>query len=498
MIQRSRTILFRVDANSLIGWGHFYRCLALAEMLKDKFNISFAMIAPAAELVEILREKSFELLELPYQEYTTPDERGNKELKFDLTEQLDEVDVVILDGYWFGKDYQKDLRKFPVKVAIIEDAREGSYLADLIINHAPGIQQKGYQTDNKHTKYALGPKYAMLRPSFLEAARGDCKKKVSIEKVLIAFGGSDHYNFTAKTLDWFLRNTSIDLHVIIGAGYEHQHELERITANAPQRVKVDRNLNEQQMLIAMQSADAAVLPASGVLFEAIACRLPVISGTYTQNQKAIFYGFLTEGAIIDGDDFSNLTKAWSALINTDLSNLRKKQASLVDGYSDERLRVSLTMLSSEDNIRIRPAELKDVKLYFYWANDNAVRANAFNQERIEWGNHKSWYENKLIGKYSKLMVLECSGISLGQIRFDKNDEGYWEIDYSIDYKYRGIGLGSIIVRKGIEQLNEEERGVKIKAMVKPGNHASLRIFREISFTEFSEENCITFCSKTFV
>lgn len=476
-------ILFRVDANNKIGWGHFYRSLALAEMLKESFSIVFAMAEPCMDLVTNLKEKSIQVIKLPFQEYCSPDERGNKELQFDLYGKLSDVNIVVLDGYWFGPKYQSELRKYSIKVVIIEDDGEGTYFADLIINHAPDTQKYRYHTDNKDTDYAIGPNYALLRPSFLKAAKEKHRVKSSINNVLIAFGGSDQFNFTAKLLNWFIENTDVSLHVIIGAGYEHQHSLNETISIDPSRITLDRNLREDQMVAAMKSADAAVLPASGVLFESIACRLPAISGTYTKNQEAIFNGFLTKGVIINGGDFSNLTEAWSYLRNSDLADLRIKHASLIDGYSGERLRLLFTMLTSENKINIRPAKIEDMKLYFYWANDENVRSNAFKQNTIELGRHKLWFGQKLVSKLSKLFVLECSDIPLGQIRFDKDDDGYWKIDYSVDFRFRGMGFGSVLVKKGVDCLKDFEAEVKIKAEVKSGNASSIRVFRKMEFQE---------------
>ena len=42
----SRKIFFRADASSAIGYGHFIRTLALADMLKDDFDCTFFTVSP--------------------------------------------------------------------------------------------------------------------------------------------------------------------------------------------------------------------------------------------------------------------------------------------------------------------------------------------------------------------------------------------------------------------------------------------------------------------
>jgi spore coat polysaccharide biosynthesis protein SpsF len=86
---------------------------------------------------------------------------------------------------------------------------------------------------------------------------------------------------------------------------------------------------------------------------------------------------------------------------------------------------------------------------------------------------------------AKLFFLESFGIPIGQIRFDKDDDGYWEIDYSVDSKFRGMGFGSVLVEKGLYCLKKVEYGVKLKAQVKAENIASIRVFRKIKFHEIA-------------
>lgn len=331
-------ILFRVDANSLIGWGHFYRSLSLALMLRSEFNISFAIAGVGPQAQDILNKHGFHLIPLPEQEYSLPDGRGSEEFPFDLEGQLDETDIVVLDGYWFGGVYQRELRKQRVKVAVIEDAGRGRYDADLIINHAPGLDKKNYQTSATNPAFALGPEYCLLRPAFLMVARMPYKQKKELEKILVSFGGSDYHNFTVKTLDWFLQNTEVQLVVVTGVAYQHREQLQRQAERWAERVILKQNLGEREMCQTMMEADASILPASGILFEAIACRLPVISGTYTGNQQSIFKGFLHEDVLINGGDFSDLSQAWVELQQENLLKMQRRQANLIDGKSPERFK----------------------------------------------------------------------------------------------------------------------------------------------------------------
>lgn len=485
-------ILFRVDANNKIGWGHFYRSLALADMLKNDFDIQFAMAVPPSKSLEELEKKHFECLSIPPQEYTTPDHRGNAELEFDLAESVSGIDIVILDGYWFGHKYQQHLRQYSVKVVIIEDDGKGEYLADMIVNHAPNLAKESYHSDNENCLFALGPQYAMLRPSFLKVAKEQYAPKSRISKIFVAFGGSDYFNLSYKIIRWLLTSTALDVQVVVGSGYQHLTDLKGMVKLYPDKLRLSRNLSEGEMVAAMKRADLGIVPASGMLFEAISCRLPTITGLYTDNQRNVYNGFLKKAVAMDGGSFTNLSQMERHLQEEDLEKYQERQAEIIDGYSAERLMVLLKILAKEKNLRIRHAETDDARLFYNWANDQAVRANAFSQEKITWEDHLQWYKSKLGQKSTKLLVLECSEIPLGQIRFDKDDDGFWVIDYSVDKRFRGMGFGSIVVRKGVEHLKAVMDNIKMKAEVKSENVSSIKVFRKMKFGENFKDGVFCF------
>jgi len=333
------SVLVRVDANPQIGWGHFYRCLSLAQMLKGDFEVAFAMSAPCTNASSILEASQIGLIKLPAQAYNTPDQKKHSdELQFDLTNYVKDFEIVVLDGYWFGEQYQRELRQFLVKIVRIEDEGQGEYIADLIINHAPGVNKAAYRLDVSCPMFALGTEYALLRPSFLKAAQNAYNPKGKIDKVLIAFGGSDYFNLTVKAASWVLEQTGLQIHIIIGASYPHHNHLNNLMEEFPERVTIKKNLNEAEMAYAMQSADIGIVPASGVLLECIACRLPVIAGVYANNQTSILKGFLPYDILENAGSFTEqaLEKAWTALNQKNLAGIQQNQAKLIDGNSSER------------------------------------------------------------------------------------------------------------------------------------------------------------------
>ncbi len=138
-------------------------------------------------------------------------------------------------------------------------------------------------------------------------------------------------------------------------------------------------------------------------------------------------------------------------------------------------------------IVLRKATINDTLLYFDWANDILVRKNAINEEHILLENHKKWFQKKITERTSYLLVLEINNVPVGQIRFDKNEQNYFEIDYSIAKEFRGNKFGNILVKKGIEKVTNFEKKATFLAKVKQQNIASKRVFLHQNFKEIEIE-----------
>lgn len=134
-----------------------------------------------------------------------------------------------------------------------------------------------------------------------------------------------------------------------------------------------------------------------------------------------------------------------------------------------------------ENIYLRKATSEDMKMLFDWANDEDVRRNSFNSNKITWEEHKVWFERLMKDENQYQYILMVDNIPAGQIRLNCVD-GKAEIGYSIAPKYRGRGLGTKII-----ELAKEETEANIKeinmlvAKVKPENAASEKCFERCHF-----------------
>ena len=152
----NKKVILRADGNSEIGMGHFYRTLALGEMLKNDFECIFATQTPVRQQINELKKTFGNLINLP-----ANDTHFNQFLN-----HLNGNEIVVLDNYYFDTSYQKKIQDKGCKLVCIDDIHDKHYVADIVINHAPGLNKSVFSTEN-YTKLLLGLDYTLLRKDFL-------------------------------------------------------------------------------------------------------------------------------------------------------------------------------------------------------------------------------------------------------------------------------------------------------------------------------------------
>ncbi len=477
-----KPILFiRADGGSALGLGHLVRCISLAHMLINDFSIHFFAFEIPEALKGEINQNGWLVTVL--------------EKESDFLNKLTGNEIVVLDGYQFDSDYQKQIKSKGCKLVCIDDFQDQHFYADLVINHAPGVTKDDYEGE-LYTKYLLGPDYALLRPEFLESTSYEIKKNLKdIENIFVCFGGSDSKNLTAKVLSWLpLENYTVTL--VLGSTYPHRDELDKvIEERADLEIVVKNSLSAKEMRNELEQGDLAIVPASGVLFEVISTGLPVISGYYTENQQNVYSGFKANNVFYDAKSFNeqDFLKAFSIAIKKKGDEILENQQNCVDGLSQKRCRSKFLGLLYSSILQIRDANIDDMEQYFKWANDESVRANAFNTEDIPWNDHVTWFKKKLSNNHSRMYIFEIDDRGVGQVRFDKENEDVWDIDYMLDEDFRGFGLGSKIIDRGLKKLIFEEKRVKVQAFVKTDNTPSEKVFEDLNFKKHNfKEGTIKF------
>jgi UDP-2,4-diacetamido-2,4,6-trideoxy-beta-L-altropyranose hydrolase len=459
-------VLMRVDGNSLIGLGHIVRCMALAHMLKESFTIIFV----SKEITKILQK---ELLDASFKFIKVKNEE-------DFINLLVAHHIVVLDGYDFDTQLQVRIKEKGCKLVCIDDMHEKKFIADLIINHTPGITPQEYLS-KPYTQFALGFDYALLRPAFLEQAK--TKRKIEkIETILICFGGSDPKNLTESTLKIIVGFSQFKkILVVTGSAFRKTKNFKNLIT-IDSRIEYRAALSEYQMVDTLLEAECAIVPASSILYEVLACNCQVISGIYVDNQKLVYENIKKIGSFIDAGNFLE-----SEILQSISKVLVKSEASknLIDGLSSRRILKLFDQLQKEFNFNLRDAEMYDLDLTYDWASNRRIREHSFQQHQIKKKEHYKWFISKISDTDCCYYIAEYDSKPIGSIRFDiKNGEAI--ISYLIEPTNQGLGFGQILLRKGIMRFLEfdtslNKRIFSISGEVMRNNIPSIKAFERLGF-----------------
>lgn len=144
---------------------------------------------------------------------------------------------------------------------------------------------------------------------------------------------------------------------------------------------------------------------------------------------------------------------------------------------------------NKNKLYLRDVNENDCDLLFTWANDDEVRNNSFNTEKISYDEHRAWFKNALQDEKCRQFILVYNpdneqSIDVGQIRLNIKDDNSAEIDYSIASDYRTMGFGKVLINLICRKVNDSYPQIHLLiASVKPGNIASKKVFLDNGFSE---------------
>lgn len=271
-------VFFRVDGSAQIGLGHIVRCIALADMLKDDFDIHFFCKEIPENLEASVSNEGFGITRLMSE--------------YDFFKVLNGEEIVVLDNYFFDSEYQKSIKSKGNRLIYIDDINDKEFYADLIINISPGIRKSAYQAQ-AYTNFALGLKYALLRPSFLLRS-GKNKTNPDSNKTLICLGGSDTSN---KTLDVLkrLKNTfeTLSIVVVVGVSYPFLDELKNYISKltVSNTIEVYHNVNELFLSQLMSECSLAICSPSTVSIEYLSVTKGLLFLLLTADNQEQWYNY---------------------------------------------------------------------------------------------------------------------------------------------------------------------------------------------------------------
>ncbi len=342
-------IIFRVDGHQDVGLGHVIRCLALADMLRDEFQIVFASQKRDDEVLNIICKEGFDLIELPTEDnYEKDAER--------LLTYLDKGTILVLDGYQFRETFQLTVRPHCHKLVCIDDIHSYHLYADVIINHSEHAKYAKYSCE-PYTQLYLGGKYALLRNPFLKKAGFNRTFEKPIENIMICMGGADPTNQTLRIIQAIdLIKLNLTVNVVIGVANPNYQMISQWVGeneNSKLRVNLLSNLSDSEMCEQLMNNDFLFTPGSTTAWEACCIGIPMIVGVIADNQICIAEILEKKHAALNigwykSNSVDEIKTQYLELIN-DKNRLQRfivQQKMIVDGKSRWRYRKLFSELSS--------------------------------------------------------------------------------------------------------------------------------------------------------
>ena len=278
-----KKICFRADASATIGYGHFVRTLALADMLKESFDCVFYTSEPTPyQIAEMEKVCPFVALQ----------EDAKFETFLDL---LDGNEIVVLDNYFFTTDYQREIKAKGCKLVCIDDMHNKHYVADAVINHGkPSLEEFDCEP---YTKLYIGDGYKLLRKPFLSKYEYRQRNNVAI----VNLGGADPYRLTDRIVSLLIQ-TELPYKIVVILG-----DKVYLSEQNRKMVETRSNLTAEQMAGLFETSAFAILPASTVSIEAASRGIPRLTGYQADNQEEGYKKALAKGLFIPLGDLRTIT-----------------------------------------------------------------------------------------------------------------------------------------------------------------------------------------------
>lgn len=273
-------IVFRTNAGPNIGYGHLFRCIALAKAIKKKSEI--------LEIIFIINKAAVEIVKKYYYQYIVSENFNDIQMIKTL-----KPEAIIFDSYLANNNYLNDLSQV-TKLVIFDDNNDiyNSKIPKLVINgniHAKSLDYK--------SEALLGPKYLVMRSEYWDVKINNPSEK----NICITTGGSDFNNLMPK----FVKSLNIlqfDKKFIIGPGFNNK-EIEEIELIKREK---DQLIYKPSTLIDIFNKSTIILTACGTsIYEILRLnKIPIIY-TLADNQEKIAKK-IEEYGIVNLGNYNNL------------------------------------------------------------------------------------------------------------------------------------------------------------------------------------------------
>ena len=283
--QAGQLIAFRCDASNTIGTGHVMRCLTLADALKQKgATCLFVCRAAKGNIIEHIKAQGFAVHPLP--ENVNVEQDWQQTVAFLKTLKHPPYWLVV-DHYHLDATWEGHLRPYVNHILVIDDMANRPHMCDVLLdqNMVPDMSHRYTGLLKGKSIELLGPKYALLRPEFVEARKQVTKRTFPPKHVLVNFGGGDHKSMclmSLRALNYMGYPGGVTL--VAGGNNPDMDELEALCAKRPNTTFYKTTDNMAEL---MRRADIAIGAGGATTWERMCMGLPCVTVAIADNQVEI-------------------------------------------------------------------------------------------------------------------------------------------------------------------------------------------------------------------
>jgi UDP-2,4-diacetamido-2,4,6-trideoxy-beta-L-altropyranose hydrolase len=478
--------VFRFEADKKIGFGHAMRSNAFATVLDQLgWRVFWALSEPS---IAFLKDSA-----PPNAIIDVTDPSPERQARVVLEACGGRCDLLVVDHYGATLDFESILRRHGVTVAVFDDLIAAQSDADLILNPAPGIAPDAYaKIATPETRFLLGPANAVLRAQFA-AARARVAARIAekrgIDRVLVAFGGTDPANGTGIALGALEATDIPRIDVMLGAKAAYLDAVREQAARMGKRVRL--MLDVAEVAEAMAEADLVIgAPGTGT-WERACLGLPSLLIGIAANQQINADAVAASGAALSCGFITTETEdKVVAALRANLDRVRRDPAlyqrmhqaalALSDGRGVWRLAAAIVpgmALKDGTSLTLRLAEFEDARQLYDWQQSPETRRFALNQQPFSFDEHQRWLNAKLENGRDLFLIGEVQGKPCGFIRLDwfgaDKDRTQYLISIAAAPGRHGLGIGTALLKAA----GALAPGAHFYAKVLPENEASLALFR---------------------
>ena len=498
-------IAIRVDASANIGFGHFKRCLSLANALETLGSrVVFVSRNLGIDVRQLAAAGGFQSIVLGRPGRDSRVASGGRprhaawaqvNWQTDARDTIEALSsfvpaVVIVDHYAFDARWHSVVRQHLNSIlVVIDDLADRPILADVLIDHnldALDIAKYAGQVSSK-TRLLVGPRFALLGPSYRNLRKYRFREVV--KSIGIFMGGIDEGGLSKVALRGCREI----------AGFKGLIEIASTSANI--RLDELRRLESEsvstKVVVDLPSLvdffarhDIQIGAGGGAAMERAAVGVPSLLLVTAENQRRVVCELVSieaAAALELGSTLSlhTIGEAVTRLLESPANRrkLAENSSRLVDGRGATR--VAAHVLRGE--IMIRPAIMDDIGMMFEWRNHPSTRSMSRNSAPLNPESHANWVMQALEDRGRLLLIGYIGALNVGVVRFDELTDNVVEVSIYLDPDLHGVGLSKTFLTAAECFLAQSQRrAIHLVATVLNMNAGSRKLFKSCAYRFYDD------------